>query len=100
MNSSFFRSLAQAFLSSTTRADGKSSLPDWLASLLAVAAAGPINNDEQEKTWADDTLIRKAIGLHRAVETRRAAGQAASTWQFSADGLQAVQVLPQPTDAA
>ncbi len=99
MNTSFLSSLAGALLNATIGSNGKSTLPDWLVTQLAVAAGSDSEQQAMDNGWIDDTLIRKAIGLYRAA-TARSSEPAAATWQFSANGLQAVQVLPPAEDSS
>lgn len=92
-----FRATAQAILTSTSAADGKSTLPDWLLTPLAIVA-GSDNIGGGVESWTDENLLRKAIGLYRAASAR-SSRPAPLSWQFSLNGAQAIQVLPPAQDA-
>lgn len=92
-----FRATAQAVITSTSTADGKSTLPDWLLTPLAIVA-GSDNIGGSVESWTDENLLRKAIGLYRAASAR-SNPPAPLNWQFSLNGAQAIQVLPPPQDA-
>ena len=87
---------ASAVLRSTTAASGQSNLPDWLVTPLAMLAGQDVAAPGASG-WADQRLVRKAVALFQAASSRRG-GQGAAAWQFSSDGRQAVQVLPQVSD--
>lgn len=91
-----FRSTAQAVLASTSTADGKSTLPDWLLTPLAIVA-GSDNIGGSVESWTDESLLHKAIGLYRAASAR-STRPAPLNWQFSLNGTQAIQVLPPAQD--
>lgn len=87
---------ASAMLRSTTTASGQSTLPGWLLTPLAMLAGQDVAMPGST-SWADERLLRKAIALFQAASSRRS-GKGAAAWQFSSDGRQAIQVLPQVSD--
>lgn len=89
--------LAESLLHNTTTASGESTLPGWLIAPLAIMADQEIA-PSKPSGWVDENVVRKAIALYRAASAR-SASPAAVGWQFSPDGLQAVQVLPPPADS-
>lgn len=90
--------MAGSFLRNTTMPDGQSTLPGWLVTPLSMLAGyDTIGSGKKDAGWADERMVRKAIALYRAANLR--GGQGAVNWQFSADGRQAVQVLPVPTNS-
>ena len=96
---SLVKNLANAVLHTTTTSAGKSALPDWLLTPLALAAGDDEALPDNKKTgWADEGMVRKAVALYRAASSR-SGSQAAVAWQFSTNGRQAVQVLPVPADS-
>lgn len=88
--------LAESLLHNAVTPTGQSTLPDWLVTPLAMAA-GQDMTAPKKAGWTDEDLLRKAIAIYRAASAR-STDPAAVAWQFSADGQQAIQVLPAPTD--
>lgn len=91
-----FSMLAESVLHNTTTAAGQSTLPGWLVTPLAIMTGEDVK-PAKAPGWVDENVVRKAIALYRAANAR-SASPAAVGWQFSPDGLQAVQVLPPPAD--
>ncbi len=90
---------ADALLATTTTPTGQSALPSWLVAPLAALTGRDANVSVRKNTgWADEKLVRKAIALYRAASAR-GNQPAVVNWQFSSDGSQAVQVLPQPANS-
>lgn len=94
-----FSAYASTLLRNTTLPNGQSTLPNWLIAPLAILARQDAPLEIKDAGWIDENLVRKAIALYRAAGMR-SGGDAAVSWQFSANGSQAVQVLPVPTDQA
>ncbi len=90
--------LAESVLQSTTTAAGQFTLPNWLVNSL-VALTGDDAKPIKEPGWVDENVLRRAIALYRAANARSASPTAIG-WQFTPNGLQAIQVLSPPADSA
>lgn len=85
--------LLSSFLYSITDEEGNLLGPTWLARLLAVLPASAPQSESQGSATRK-ALVQAAVSLYQTASARPDPKRALPGWQLSADGTEAIQVLP------
>ncbi len=89
------RGLAAYLLRVSTTPAGESTLPAWAVGFLA-ALAGVQPPQSAKPGSVYQSLVWQAVTMYQSASSRRGQAPPPGAWQTSADGTQAVQVLPAP----